>query len=504
MKKIVVGKHTLESLTTGMYADPFVIYREYIQNAADAIDAAVENGILKRDESEIIIDINVDDRSIMIYDNGLGVKSSIAEKTLVSIGNSKKKANLSRGFRGIGRLSALSYCGRLIFETSYYKENSGTRIVFDADKLSDILLSNEKEEMDVSSVLKEIYTIETFKERVNKHYFRVIMEDVNNSSGLLVVKDVMDYISQNAPVPYDAKEFAWGKEITKRLGNEGYSLISYSIKVNAGPISHAIYKPYKDSFLVDKSKNLTDSIHDIEIVKITDGRNKLSGIGWIGKTNYRGSIYDRAVKGIRLRKGNIQIGDGHTLNSAFKDARFNGWAIGEIFASDLKLIPNARRDNFEKNETYFAFMEQVTGIASGISKDIRSASVARNTKLSGAIEKAEEVVETVDAEISKGVSGSKKGAVTQKIKKIRKTVSETKAGDLEEQYYKEIAFEELDMLIGRLQGATNYKAINTLSTLTKTEKKILERVFNVIVGSGSKNATKMIELILDEFSGHNF
>ena len=93
MKKIVVGKHTLESLTTGMYADPFVIYREYIQNAADAIDAAVENGILKRDESEIIIDINVDDRSIMIYDNGLGVKSSIAEKTLVSIGNSKKKAN---------------------------------------------------------------------------------------------------------------------------------------------------------------------------------------------------------------------------------------------------------------------------------------------------------------------------------------------------------------------------------------------------------------------------
>lgn len=29
---IQVGKYTLESLTTGMYSDPKIIYREYIQN----------------------------------------------------------------------------------------------------------------------------------------------------------------------------------------------------------------------------------------------------------------------------------------------------------------------------------------------------------------------------------------------------------------------------------------------------------------------------------------
>ena len=36
----VVGKDVLELLSTAMYVDPLTIYREYVQNAADAIDEA--------------------------------------------------------------------------------------------------------------------------------------------------------------------------------------------------------------------------------------------------------------------------------------------------------------------------------------------------------------------------------------------------------------------------------------------------------------------------------
>lgn len=45
MKDIVIGKHTLESLTSGMYSDPFVVFREYIQNATDSIDAAYKEKV---------------------------------------------------------------------------------------------------------------------------------------------------------------------------------------------------------------------------------------------------------------------------------------------------------------------------------------------------------------------------------------------------------------------------------------------------------------------------
>ena len=35
-----IGKDVIEILTSGMYVSPVTIYREYIQNAADSIDAA--------------------------------------------------------------------------------------------------------------------------------------------------------------------------------------------------------------------------------------------------------------------------------------------------------------------------------------------------------------------------------------------------------------------------------------------------------------------------------
>ena len=49
------GKNILDSLTTGMYSDSKVIYREYIQNACDQIDKAVDLGIHRKDISALRI-----------------------------------------------------------------------------------------------------------------------------------------------------------------------------------------------------------------------------------------------------------------------------------------------------------------------------------------------------------------------------------------------------------------------------------------------------------------
>lgn len=55
-----IGKNILENLTTGMYADSKVIYREYVQNACDQIDKAVELGIIDREQAEVFISIEED------------------------------------------------------------------------------------------------------------------------------------------------------------------------------------------------------------------------------------------------------------------------------------------------------------------------------------------------------------------------------------------------------------------------------------------------------------
>lgn len=52
-----IGKDVIESLTLGMYEDCRFIYREYIQNSADAIDKAIKNGIISHDEGCIYVQI---------------------------------------------------------------------------------------------------------------------------------------------------------------------------------------------------------------------------------------------------------------------------------------------------------------------------------------------------------------------------------------------------------------------------------------------------------------
>ena len=496
---IIIGKHTLESLTSGMYADPFVVFREYVQNCVDSIDNAVSQGILKRGEEQITVRLSPLERRIVIRDNGLGIASGLAEKTLISIGNSKKTSENSRGFRGIGRLSALSYCEKLTFITSSQGESCATKIVIDADKLADLLSSDTGEDVTAVEVLQSVYTIETTQEKENAHYFLVQLDGVKDSSKLNSYDEVVDYLAQNVPVPY-SPDFVWGKEITNRIKREGYSIDVYNVYVIYGTVVMPIYKPYRDEFLVDKNKNISDHIHDIDIVKIDREDGSPCAIGWLAKTNYLGSIYDKSIKGIRLRKGNILVGDQQTLNVVFKDARFNGWSIGEFFAIDTQLIPNARRDNFEKNIAYFSLFEQLSHLSATIAKDIRAASLMRNSELSNAMKQIEVAKKAASEAIGSGVTASQKGSITQKLKSAQNAVANSYTADSSGEYYQGIAFEELDMIIGKLKGATSYKALNTISNLTNTEKKILERIFNTILNSGADNADEIIDSILFDFS----
>lgn len=503
MGNIIIGKHVLESLTTGMYADPFVVFREYIQNAADSIDEAVADGIISQENSKIEVIISPNERRITIKDNGTGIGRGEAERTLISVGNSKKSQSASRGFRGIGRLAALSYCGKLIFETSFIGEKNSTRITIDAKKLSERLSLQEREDVSAEEVLEGVYSVEYFQEHEREHYLNVIMESIDPESELNDHHKIHEYLIQNIPVTYDAEKFTWGNEIKRRLKNEGYLIQEYNIYLTYAGKTTAIYKPYTDGFSIDKKGNVTDKIKDIQIVKLLNAEGDFSAFGWIATTNYLGSIYDKNIKGIRIRKGNILIGDNQTLNVCFKDARFNGWAIGEIFIVDSQLVPNARRDNFEKNAAYFLLIEQIKSLAANLVKDIRSASIARNNELAKVINKSQEVKEEITEALESDVLlPSKKGVLRKRLESTKAALDLFSSDDDLDIYNKKIAFDEIDMLIGKLQGATAYKALNALQNVSKAEKKTLEKVFNTIVSIRPEDAEEIIDSILKVFAAN--
>ncbi|MBQ2819111.1 MAG: ATP-binding protein [Clostridia bacterium] len=500
MHEIVIGKHTLESLTTGMYSDPFVIYREYIQNAADSIDSAIKAGVLCKGDDCIDIHLHIAEKRITIRDNGVGISSADAAARLLSIGDSKKVAHRTRGFRGIGRLSGLSYCSKLTFETSMQSECIGTRVTIDSKRLAELLVDNIDSTSTIVDVLNEVYTVETYPEKEKLHYFSVIMDGVDDSVKLTDYTEVINYLSQNAPVPYNFEKFIWGKEVVNRLSQKGCNIEAYNVYVNYQNRREQVYKPYTDSFLADRNKNIIDRISDIQIVSYMNSENEILAAGWIATLDYFGSIFDRSIKGIRLRKGNILIGDNQTLNVIFKDARFNGWAVGEIFALHPKLIPNARRDNFEKNPHYFTFIEKLTVLANSITKDIRNASLKRNAELSAAIEATERVSEAATDAINNGMSASQKNVLKSELSNIQTAVGQVPLNGEVDAYCQEIAFEELDMLIGTIKGATSFKALNSMKNLSSSEKKTLERVLKLIMEYDAEAYSDLIDFILSGYS----
>src|SRR5437763_12969027 len=91
---VVVGKDVLELLSSAMYVDPLCIYREYIQNAADAIDEAQSEGLYSRGATpRIDVSINATERSIKIRDYGIGIPPNAFSRRLTSLGASKKRGS---------------------------------------------------------------------------------------------------------------------------------------------------------------------------------------------------------------------------------------------------------------------------------------------------------------------------------------------------------------------------------------------------------------------------
>ena len=481
--KLIIGKYTLESLTNGMYASPCDLYREYIQNAVDSIDAAIADNLERHDFFEISINLDQDRKTLTIFDNGQGLSKKYAVSKLIDIGNSSKHRTQCRGFRGIGRLAGLGYCEELVFTTSYFGEDTKTIIHFNTKLLKELLLVPGGDNSNIFDVMNQIITLEESVERPKRHYFEVKLIGVNPNVGLLDVEYVRDYLIQHSPIPY-RKQFKWQKTIQEKVRIAGYVIPSYSIYLNG----QKLYKPYTDNFVSDRAKKITDSIQDIHVIPFYRDGNT-SAVLWYAQSAFYGTISEQSIKGIRIRQGNILIGDRSTCNSFFKEERFNGWIIGELHVVDPGLIVNSRRDDFEKNDAYYALVDCMKEWALTLSKDIRHISYQR------------------------GLSREKKAVLeAQSFEDINGLCSEDMeyAEDATESSYLDSSesilvaesdyIDKLSYFINQKKNHTKYRALNINPKLTIEQRKVLERVFDLIQQEyDSTEAEQFINIIAKQF-----
>lgn len=136
---MAVGKNFLENLTVAMYENSFTVYREFVQNAADSIDKAIEKGLLDKEEASIDIVIDYNKRKISVHDNAMGIPMRDFKKKMTDVADSEKDRNTDKGFRGIGRLAGLGYCDTLIFRTTAKDEDKESVIKWDGVRLKEIV-----------------------------------------------------------------------------------------------------------------------------------------------------------------------------------------------------------------------------------------------------------------------------------------------------------------------------------------------------------------------------
>lgn len=477
---VKIGKYTLESLTTGMYNDPKITYREYIQNAVDSLEEAVRLGIVQKEDMNITILVEEENRYISITDNGCGISSSDSYGVLTNVGSSTKRHSMNRGFRGIGRLGGLSYCDKLRFITSVKGENVKTVIEYDCKRLRQLLIPGQYENYNLVQVISEVTSRYEYEEDNNAHYFTVEMQDVDILCGILDIENIKEYLRQTSPIPYK-KRFIWNSEIKQILAQRDIELSEFPLYIGTNKEDlEQLFKPNSDKFHANAKEKKQDEISSIEKIEVIRD-DKILAIGWYGKCSLYGQITNREIAGIRVRKGNILIGDDRLLNNIFKESRFNGYIQGELFVVSEGLIPNARRDDFEQNEEYLYLIEQLrNGVGQTISIDIRESSKNRNNPLEKKIALANKKVEETKKVETTGFNSSvEKANYIQELEKIRDDVRKQAAKTDKDKQNKQETINKINKAVEQTSKSKNYK-LSGLSNLSSKEKKVLKIVTDVL------------------------
>lgn len=500
----VAGKNLLETLTVSMYTDNRIIFREYIQNAADAIDQAVATEILSsRDDGEIKITIDNEKREIKIRDNGIGIPTKEVYHGLGNIGKSQKIHTENRGFRGIGRLGGLAYCQELQFITSYKGEDCKTIMVWDSDELKRYLQPNEGMDMSLIEVVDAITIIDKQSEQADKHYFEVILTGITKGhNNLLDIDDVKAYLSQVAPVPFNCQNFSVLKKVNEKLVELGKEQEEFNIYLDDDKgESEQIYKPYKRQVFIDyKKKNIkNDLIQDIEFFEGYKKEDELLFLGWYSiRKELSVIIKDDQVSGLRVRKGNIQIGDNKTLDIVFSETRYNRYFIGEIYIFDDTLIPNARRDHFKKNESYFAFEQEVKKTTKEkLSKWIRS--VANERTKENKINKIDQKIKDNEEKLSSGITTTEKENILAEVKELKKEAEQIKPKPLEKTVNNDLN-QRLDNLESKALSSTNFFTKRLSSSMPRECRRYMGTAFEVITREivDAGQARELINHIIEE------
>lgn len=487
-----VGKDLLELISSAMYVDPLTAYREYIQNAADSIDEARQSGLLGAgDVGQVEIFLDQGARVVRIRDNGAAIPRKEVLDRLLALGGSGKRGTGARGFRGVGRLAALGYAQYLTFRTRAQGEDFVSEVTWDGRRLRAALA--DADSGDLATLVAGVVDVRAVPTGdLPERFFEVEIGRIVRQRGdrLLDSDAVEAYLAQVAPAPF-SPGFTHGGEIAEALEAAG-PIGEFSITIDGGePIS----RPHRDVIPLGESST---EIHELTIRQLPGMDGKVAALAWFAHHDYKGAIPAAAlVKGVRVRVGNIQVGDQTILDQIFPESRFNSWTIGEVHIFDPRIVPNGRRDEFEANAHYANLVNQLSPIGRDIARRCRTSSTIRSKLRDfdfARRDAAERLAIIEQGVVPEGTQAAEMGRIGQAIARMRKSAeAEIFEDNLRGELLATVA--ETEAALARVEGAT---AVDPLNMIEEGKREIFRHVFDLIYQCSSNRvaAKSLVDKIM--------
>jgi len=462
----LVGVALLDLVTGGMYVDPLIMFREYIQNAADAIEL-----LPNPQEGKIEIEIDTVERNVRISDNGPGLYHRQAIEALVPISRSCKDYKHNRGFRGIGRMCGLAFAKSIVFRTRASTETTVTSILWDGDKLRSCI----HQDFSIADTVACCVRVDQKpSQNAPTSFFQVELLGISRQAAVALNRiAVRDYISEVGPIAF-GDSFPFRTEVKKIL-EEYKSLHEIEIYLRDNSKKPAIddvsiTKPHSDDMVMLGANS--GKFCELEIVKVpSQSGGGLAAVGWIAHSNYQGALpRSLGFRCLRARSGNIQIGGETIFDHLFSESRFNRWCVGEIHILSPEIIPNGSREYFELNVHLRNLENHLRQVCRNIERQCRLASRHRNQfrKLGALIEDARAIFFLVSSGYLP--STDSKRLISKLREKISANSQEPLIEDSEKQRH------QLNSLRNKLDNI-EIESVNRLATRSADEQRVYRNIF---------------------------
>lgn len=444
-----IGDFLLNVLTVGLYNQPDLIVREYIQNSHDAICDWPNQPAPGR------VDIQVSWPNIHIFDNGPGMDRNELLHAMSNLGKSFKNISTSSGFMGIGKLAGLSMASRVEIHSSKYDIPEKNWVVFNSEEMLTGIWERRLQG-DYRSILETLnrhtgINEQPLPEDADNHYTAVHLLDIHDEYRQKVenIEGFVRSIGLVAPVTQDP-DFEHAQEIEEmlRLNIPDYYQ-PVEIFINGIPV----YRPFVEGLSKPKE------------IQVLDDDGNLLAYGWAclntASERYKRQIIEDDLRGIALLQRGIQVGNRNLseemgLYSSVGSLIYFRWYCGELHIVDPRIILSADRTRIRQSQHTVEFIDIASKEFRKLAKSAENWSNRDNAEIvvKNSIEKVVEIEEQVRSGVTRdrlpGVF-LELGKAQSDIKKRKRHLTKTEAKTQAEEFEVKVS-EMIDQLIGAQQG----------------------------------------------------